>query len=105
MSFATRAWESRSASGAYHEDLAVDVLRGEGLRSAVGLYAFLKEYEDRPTWRFVPFAFRGHRGYLGADEAFWLVRPGVAVMLRIDRDRYGIGQMLRVATGIHAVQD
>lgn len=104
--FRSRVWETGpDDSGAYHEDLAIDILRGDGLQTAPQLYTFLKDYEERPQWRFVPFAFQGHPGYLGADEAFWLVRPGVAVMMRIDRDEYGLGQLLRVAAGIHPVQE
>jgi hypothetical protein len=104
VQFRSRVWESGpDSSGGYHEDLAVDVLRGEALASAPQLYAWLKDYEDRAQWRFVPFVFRGRPGYLGADEAFWLVRPGVAVMMRINRDEYGLGQLLRVADGIRPV--
>lgn len=102
VQFHSRVWETGpDSSGGYHEDLAVDILRGDGLTSAPQLYRWLKDYEDREQWRFVPFTFRGRPGYLGADEAFWLVRPGVAVMMRINRDEYGLGQLLRVADGIH----
>lgn len=103
VDFRSKVWESGpDRSGGYQVDLDVGVLRGDVLSSRGALYRFLTDYEQRPAdeWRFVPFSVHGHAGYLGRDEAFWLVRPGLAVRISLDRDRFGVGDVVMVAEGI-----
>jgi hypothetical protein len=104
VDFRSKVWESGpDSSGAYHVDLDVGVLRGDALSSSAALYQFLTDYEQRPAdeWHFVPFTLHGHPGYLGRDEAFWLVRPGLAVRISLNRDRFSAGDVVMVAEGIH----
>ncbi|HEX3812896.1 MAG TPA: hypothetical protein VHX59_08650 [Mycobacteriales bacterium] len=106
VDFRSKVWESGpDADGAYHQDLSVDVLRGSALSDSGALYRFLTDYEQRPPaeWRFVPFSINGHAGYLGRDEAFWVVRPGVAVKVAVDRSRFHASDVLLIAEGIHEV--
>jgi hypothetical protein len=104
VDFQSKVWESGpDGSGAYHVDLDVGVLRGDVLSNPAALYQFLTDYEQRPAdeWHFVPFSVHGHPGYLGRDEAFWLVRPGLAVRISVNRDRFSVADVVMVADGIH----
>jgi hypothetical protein len=107
IDFRSRVWErGPDADGGYHEDLDVAVLRGDRLDSAATLYRFLTNYEQRPPaqWHFVPFQVHGHPGYLGRDEAFWLVRPGIAVKVMLDQQRFSVADVALVAEGIHSAR-
>lgn len=106
VDFRSKVWESGPGSdGGYRQDLSVDVLRGAVLSSSRELYRFLTDYEQRPPeqWRFVPFSINGHAGFLGRDEAFWLVRPGVAIKVAVDRTHFHAYDVLLTAEGIHPV--
>ena len=103
VDFRSKVWESGpDATGGYRQDLDVGVLRGKRLASRPALYRFLTDYEQRPSdeWRFVPFTVHGHPGYLGRDEAFWLVEPGIAIKISVDRDRFSVADVVLVAEGI-----
>lgn len=103
VDFRSLVWESGpDAAGGYRQDLDVGVLRGQRLTSRGALYRFLTDYEQRPSdeWRFVPFTVHGRPGYLGRDEAFWLVEPGVAIKVSVDRDRFSVADVVLVAEGI-----
>ncbi len=107
VDFRSRTWErGPDADGAYRQDLGVAVLRGARLENAAALYTFLTNYEQRPPaqWHFVPFQVHGHPGYLGRDEAFWLVRPGVAVKVMLDQQRFSAIDVALVAEGIHSAR-
>lgn len=102
----SRVWESGpDAEGGYHVDLIVDVLRGESLTSAKALRDYLTDYYERDpaTWRLDPFKQHGQPGWHDDAVAFWLAAPGVGVAVKVDRERFGAGDLLRTAYGIRPV--
>ncbi|MFE3453274.1 hypothetical protein ACFXJ8_30550 [Nonomuraea sp. NPDC059194] len=82
--FASRVWERRLDDGSHRVDLTVLVLRGERLSTPAALRAFLSSY---------------YEGDL-ADAAYRLVEPGVAVVVKMDGDRFGPGELRATAAGI-----
>ncbi|WP_089157170.1 hypothetical protein [Micromonospora sp. NBS 11-29] len=80
VSFATRVWERQVEDG-YRVDLRVHVLRGERLTDLNEVREFLAEYHERDpaTWDLADFTHPDGPGLTGAEEAFWLAVPGVAV--------------------------
>jgi hypothetical protein len=105
VAFAARVWESGSDSGGWRVDLGVDVLRGKGLDNAEALHDWFIAYEERPPGeaRYRPVRVHGHRGWMCRDEVFWLVRPGLAVSVHIDRSRWSAVQLARTAWGVRVV--
>ncbi|MFD2083319.1 hypothetical protein [Actinopolymorpha cephalotaxi] len=102
----SRVWESGpDADGGYQVDLTVDVLRGESLTSAGALRDYLTDYYERDpaTWRLDPFKQHGQPGWHDGTIAFWLAAPGVGVAVKLDRERFGAGDLLRTAYGIRPV--
>lgn len=86
VGFHSRVWErGPDASGGYHVDLTVAVLRGKRLSDPAALRAFLAEYleKDASAWR--PHAYAGRPGFTGEGDACFLDRPGVAVYARLER--------------------
>ncbi|WP_343445999.1 hypothetical protein [Micromonospora schwarzwaldensis] len=80
VNFATRVWERQVEDG-YRVDLRVHVLRGERLTDLDAVREFLAEYQERDaaTWELADFTHPDGPGLIGADQAFWLAGPGVAV--------------------------
>ncbi|NYH93053.1 hypothetical protein [Actinopolymorpha rutila] len=104
----SRVWESGPDSdGGYHVDLTVDVLRGESLTSAKALRDYLTDYYERDPaiWRLDAFKQHGQPGWHDDTIAFWLAAPGVGVAVKVDRERFGAGDLLRTAYGIRPVTD
>lgn len=104
VSFTARVWESGSDAAGWRVDLDVQIMRGDRLRTPAALHDWFLEFEDRPPQaaRYGPMRIRGHRGWMSRDEVFWLVRPGLAVSVRIDRTRWASRALLRTARGIRA---
>jgi hypothetical protein len=102
VSFAARVWESGSDTAGWRVDLEVIVLRGARLSSPQVLHDWFLDYEARPPAeaRYRPTRVHEHRGWACRDEVFWLVRPAVAVAVRIDRDRWSATALDRTARGI-----
>jgi hypothetical protein len=102
VAFVSRVWESGSDETGWRVDLSVAVLRGEPLSGARALHDWLVAYEERPAGeaRYRPVRVLGAPGWWGRDEVFWSVRPGLAVVVRIDRSRWTAGQLLRTARGV-----
>jgi hypothetical protein len=40
---------------------------------------------------------RGHPGWIGRDQVFWLVRTGLAVSVHVDRTRWSRHDLRRIA--------
>lgn len=99
--FHTRDWESRVGEG-WRVDLTAQTLRGQRLADLTALQDFLTDYEqkDPDAWRLRPFHNGAHPGLICDDQAFWLVQPGVAVSIRIDRDRFSHADLVRTARSI-----
>jgi hypothetical protein len=97
--FAARVWESGSDSTGWRVDLHVSVLRGTRLTASRALHDWFIGYEDRPPGeaRYVPVRVRGRPGWVARDAVFWLLRPGLAVAVRLDRARWSHRELMRVA--------
>ncbi len=104
VQFAARVWESGSDAAGWRVDLDIDILRGARLASVRALNDWFIAYEERlPTEaRYRPVRVRGHRGWMYRDEVFWLVRPGLAVAVTVDRSRWSQRQLVRTAWGVRA---
>lgn len=100
--FASRVWESGSNAAGWRVDLHVIVMHGRRLSTPSAFHDWFIRYEQRPRQeaRYVRVLFRGHRGWAGRDQIFWLVRPGVAVSVEIDRSRWSWWQLFRTARGL-----
>ncbi|MEU1756059.1 hypothetical protein ABZ436_25875 [Micromonospora matsumotoense] len=105
VSFATRVWE-RAVDDGHRVDLRVHVLRGERLTTLVRLREFLAEYHERDSaeWPLAEFGRGDGVGLAGGGEAFWLVRPGLAVDVLVDVERFGAEASIEVACAITEVR-
>ena len=83
-----RIWESETPDGAT-QDLVVSVLRGDALTDAQVFHDWLVAYQERPADEatYDEVTVQGRRGWLGADQVFWLHEPGLGVAIRIDPRR------------------
>lgn len=99
--FVSRDWESRTDEG-WRVDLSIDVLRGDRLSTPAALHDWVIAYEERPPAEAVYHrtTVRGHAAWRCADEVFWLVRPGVAMVVRLDTSRWSQHELTRTARGI-----
>lgn len=105
VAFCSRDWESRHGDG-WRVDLTIETLRGDRLSSLAALRDYLTDYleQDPDSWQLTPVTI-GHRPGLRTDNrVFWLVRPGLAVSVSIDRERYGVPELLRTARGVHELR-
>jgi hypothetical protein len=102
VAFASRVWESQSSATGWRVDLDVVLMHGARLANAAGLHDWFIRYEQRPPSEahFVPVRVHGRRGWACRDQVFWLVRPGVAVSVRIDRTRWSRRVLFRTAQGV-----
>ncbi|MFI7063296.1 hypothetical protein ACIBL3_20095 [Kribbella sp. NPDC050124] len=105
ISFHSRVWETGpDPEGAYKVDLTVKTLRGEKLTDLEALKAFLAEYEEKDpeTWELRPVKVGEYDGLIAdGDEVFYLVAPGVAAEVSLDRGRFSEQDLLDTATGFH----
>jgi len=101
VAFHERVWErGPDASGGYHVDLTVAVLRGKRLSDPAALRAFLAEYLERDASAWRPHAFAGRPGFTGTDDACFLDRPGVAVYARLERPGAHQADLYRFMEGV-----
>lgn len=103
VSFATRVWERQVEDG-HRVDLRVHVLRGERLGTLAELRDFLAEHHERDpvTWALTEFQHVEALGLIGAAEAFWLDRPGVAVNVLVDSERFAPDALWAIVQSISA---
>ncbi|PSK92316.1 hypothetical protein CLV63_11875 [Murinocardiopsis flavida] len=101
VAFASRVWERRLPDGGHRVDAKVNVMRGERLRDLASLRAFLAEYHehDPDDWHLVAFEHPEGHGLRTSGFVFWLVRPGTAVSIRLDPERFGAAELTRTALG------
>ncbi|WP_328344499.1 hypothetical protein [Micromonospora sp. NBC_00421] len=101
VSFASRVWE-RAVEDGFRVDLRVHVLRGERLTTLVQLREFLAGYHERDSaeWPLAEFGRGDGVGLAGGGEAFWLVRPGLAVDVLVDVERFDAETAIEVASSI-----
>ncbi len=104
VKFVARVWESGSDAAGWRVDLDVDVMRGHRLRNARALHDWFIAYEERPPGeaRYHRVRIHGHPGWRCRDEAFWLVRPGLAIAVTLDRTRWSSSELMRTARGVRA---
>lgn len=103
VAFKTQVWETGpDEQGAYQTDLNVMVLRGERLRDVQALRDYLTFYQERDPreWHLDRIRHHGHPGYLGDDQAFWLVRPGLGVLVKVYGERFDQRDVITVAGGV-----
>ncbi|SBT49243.1 hypothetical protein [Micromonospora narathiwatensis] len=101
VAFNSRVWE-REIDGGHQVDLQVLVLRGPRLATAAALRDFLAEYHERDpdAWALSEFQPGEAAGFIGENEAFWLVEPGVAVQVRFPTGRFGADELRATALGV-----
>jgi len=101
VAFVSRVWESGSDAAGWRVDLDVDVMRGAGLTSGQVLHDWFVAYEERPPGEAEYHRVRvhGHPGWMSRDEVFWLVRPGLALAVKLDRTRWLARHLVRTARG------
>lgn len=104
VAFVARVWESGSDAAGWRVDLDVEVMRGGRLGTPRALHDWFIAYEERPPRevQYRPIRIHGRRGWVSRDEVFWLVRPGVAIAMAVDRSHYTERQLLRTARGARA---
>jgi hypothetical protein len=105
VDFAARVWESGSDETGWSVDLDIAVLRGDRLRSGQALHDWFIPYEDRPPAEahYVPVQVDGRPGWLCRDQVFWLLRPGLAVSVRLGRAHWSQHDVVRIADAAHEV--
>lgn len=101
VKFASRVWE-RAVEDGHRVDLRVHVLRGDRLTTLVQVREFLAEYHERDSaeWPLAEFGRGEGVGLAGGGEAFWLVRPGLAVDVLVDVERFDAEASIEVACSI-----
>ena len=106
VDFVARVWESRIPEG-WTVDLDVDVMRGRRLTSGKALHDWFISYDQRPPAEahYVPTRVNGHPGWRCEDQVFWLVRPGLAVSVQLNKDRWSRHQLIRTALSARELPD
>lgn len=101
VSVATRVWERQVEDG-HRVDLRVHVLRGDRLGTLAELRDFLAEYHERDPagWALTEFQHGEAPGLIAGAEAFWLARPGLAVDVLIDSERFTTDTLRTITQGV-----
>lgn len=96
VDFASRIWESGSNADGWSVDLHVTVMRGWQLADGTALHDWFVDYQQRPpaAARYRPVLVHGRPGWLSDDQLFWLVRPGLATSVTIDRSQWGWWELI-----------
>jgi hypothetical protein len=102
VSFDSRVWESGSDARGWRVDLDIVVMHGRRLSTPRALHEWFIRYEQRPPAeaRYRPVRVHGRRGWAAHDQVFWLIRPGAAVSVRIDRNRWSRRALFRTVRGV-----
>lgn len=98
VDFRARVWESPIPEG-WTVDLDVDVMRGNRLTDPQALHDWFISYDQRPPAeaQYVPVRVTGLRGWRCQDQVFWLVHPGLAISVQLNRRAWTTHQVLRIA--------
>lgn len=103
VNFDSRVWESGSDATGWRVDLDIIVMHGARLKTLRALHDWFIRYEQRPTAEahYTRTWVHAHRAWACRDQVFWLVRPGVAVSVQIDRGRWSRHALFSTARGVH----
>ena len=101
VAFRSRVWESGSDQDGYSVDLTVQTMRGPALTDLEAVRSYLTEYleKDPKEWELRRLRVGRYEGYRDDDRIFWLVSPGVAASVRIDRSRFCDAELVGTARG------
>lgn len=105
VGFETAVWETGpDADDGYVVDLNVMVMRGSSLADPRSVRDFLTTYLERDPaeWKLTEYQHGSDSGFTGDAETFWSAGPGVAVVVKVDAERFGREELLAVAEGIRA---
>ena len=102
--FVAAVWErGPNPGGGYRESLDAVVMHGPRLDGPRALHDWYLRYQQRPAraCRYRRLRIHGHHGWTCRDQVFWLMRPGMAVSVELDRRWWGHGVVLRIAQATH----
>ncbi|WP_433161043.1 hypothetical protein [Kribbella sp. CA-247076] len=102
--FKSRVWETGpDPDGAFKVDLTMKTLRGEKLTDLEALRAFMVEYQEKDpeTWELRAVKVGAYDGLAADNDVFYLVSPGLAAEVSIDRERFSEQDLLDTANGFH----
>lgn len=102
--FVAAVWErGPNPGGGYRESLDAVVMHGPRLDGPRALHDWYLRYQQRPAraCRYRRLRVHGHHGWTCRDQVFWLMRPGMAVSVELDRRWWGHGVVLRIAQATH----
>lgn len=100
-----RVWESGpDTDGRYRVDLTVTVLRGPDLTDPAAVHRFLARYlgHHDASWAQIHYLHLDGTGYRDGYRAFWLVHPGMAVMVRLDPSTATAARLVATADGVRS---
>lgn len=105
VAFVSRVWESQTTEG-WQVDLSVDVLRSPRLTDGQTLHDWIIDYEDRPAGEadYVPTSVHHRPAWVNHDEIFWLLRPGLAMSVRLDTARWPHAELATIARSVELVR-
>jgi hypothetical protein len=100
--FASRVWESGDDTNGWHVDLDVVVMRGSRLRTPSALHRWFIAYQRRPVElaHYRRVTVNAATGWACRDQVFWLLRPGLAMSVMVDRTRWNEPTVLRIARSV-----
>jgi hypothetical protein len=104
VDFIARVWESQIPEG-WTVDLDVDVMRGKRLTSGLALHDWFISYDQRPPAEahYVATRVNGHPGWRCQDQVFWLVHPGLAISVQLNKNRWNRRQLMSIALSAREV--
>lgn len=100
-----RVWESGPGTGGrYRVDLTVTVLRGPQLTDPGAVHRLLADYlgHHDASWAQIPYSHLDGHGFRDGYRAFWLVHPGMALMVRLDPETATVARLVATADGVRA---
>jgi hypothetical protein len=98
--FTSRVWERKRRGGGHAVDLTVIVVRADRFATLDDLREFMSGYHERDSSSWTKVQVGARPGLKAAERVFWLVKPGVAVSVEIDVDRFGARELMAVAEGV-----
>jgi hypothetical protein len=100
ITFTARVWERETTDGGHAVDLQVIILRGDRLATLGKLRDFMAEYHERDPVSWTGAQVGTRPAFKDGSQVFWLVQTGVAASVTLDADRFGAGELLKVAEGV-----
>lgn len=106
VDFRNLVWESvADEADGFRVDMNAHVLRGDLLTSNDTVRQYLSTYLERDpsSWHLQNLQLADTTALIGAEDVFWLVRPGVAIWISIDASRFSTGDLVSTAQGVQEV--